>query len=146
MALSTLDVLDTLEALVAGLTTTQATYVGIPNSIDARLAGIVAVAAPALDDRAYGLIRYTPRFYVGLAYRLAGSTAAQVKTAERALATALDELIAALLADRTLSGTVDDLLLDFSFANNALYQLFVGQEYRIFSISIQVEQQQEQAT
>lgn len=142
MAFSTLAVLDYLETLVTGLDDVSEVYVGFPSALAATLSGIVAVAAPALDDAATQLVLYTPRFYVGLVYRIAGSTAAQLRTAERALATALDDFIAALLADRTLGGTVDDITLDFSFANNALYQAFAGQEARVFPISVLVSMQQ----
>lgn len=141
MAINTLATLDALETLVDGLAAVQTTYVGIPNSLDARLSGIVAVAAPALKQKAAGLVMYTPRFYLGLGYRLVNSTAVEIKAAERGLATALDQLINALLADRTIDGTVDDIELDFSFANNALYQMFAAQENRLFSISIQTTTQ-----
>lgn len=145
MAFSTLAVLDYLETLVAGLDVIQDAedvWVGIPTALPARVIGIVAVAAPALDDAATQLVLYTPRFYVALAYRLAGSTRAEIRTGERTLATGLDQFIAALLADRRLGGLVDDIALDFSFANNALYQAFTGQEARVFPISVQVTQQQ----
>jgi hypothetical protein len=142
MAFSTLSVLDYLETLVGGLAAVTEVYVGIPTTLEATLCGIVAVAAPALDDAATQLILYTPRFYVGFAYRVAGSAPAQIRAAERSLATALDQFINAVVTDRKLGGTVDDVEFDFSFANNALYQAFSGQEARVFPVSLQVSQQQ----
>jgi hypothetical protein len=138
MPVNTLAILDKLETIVDQNSFTTRTVVGIPTTLDVYLTGFVALAAPLLSDRAQKLAFYQPRFYLGLAYRLAGSTPPQIKTAERTLTQALDELVNDLLEDRTLGGVVNDITLDFSFANNALYQAIAGQEARIFPISLEV--------
>lgn len=134
--------LDALVTLVSGLSDVQAVYKGVPESNMHRVSAYVTLGGQRVVDYAVGLRRREARYRIVLACRVGGDEAA----AEDSVARLMDELEAALFADRTLGGTVESLEVDFSVKHNPRYVddpryvAAAGQEYREYRVTVIVRQ------
>jgi hypothetical protein len=137
MAFDSTSPLTALAALLTGLSGVQAVHTGVPESLGARVSAYVTLAAQRVQDKAAsGLLQREADYFVGIGYRVAGAEA----TAEADLAALLDAFIAAVYADRTLSGTVASAGLDLTLANSPQYQAVAGVEFRVYPVIVHTTQ------
>ena len=109
---------------------------GVPQG-GPKLFGYVALAGQSIRQLALRTKERKSTYYVGLAYRVEGAES----DAELALADALDLLLAALLADSSLSGTSDRAIeIDLTAAGQPEYRDFAKVEYRTYPVLVTVIQ------
>jgi hypothetical protein len=129
MALDTGAALAALVALVGALPglSAGAVVVGIPKALDKRLSAFVALGGgEPFDKTTGGQIERRPRFLVTFGYRVGGDPG----PAEAALADAVDALVAAIYADRTLGGACDSARI-VGVPDDIVYRALVAQEFRL---------------
>lgn len=129
--------LNTLYALVSALPTVQKTYLGVPDSLLTTVGAYIAVAGSNLTDKASRLLQRRMRYLVVFGYRVKGAEA----NAELGIAQAVDDFIAFIYNDRTLGGTVQNLLLDLAIADTPQYQTWATGEFRLYPILVEFTQQ-----
>ena len=127
-----------LVTILDGIAAIQQVYTGAPESIGPRLSAYVTAGSQVIADKVTRVLQREARYFIGLAYAVEGNEG----TAETALAAALDALITAVYADRTLAGTVYDARLDFALADTPEYQVFAGMETRVFPVVVITTQRQ----
>lgn len=130
---STLGPLTNLKTLVEGLDGVQWTQFGVPNDPPAQVGAFLTLGGQQIDNKATGgLMQRLQTYRVTFCYALDGAE----ETAETTLAGVIDAFIAAVLADRTLGGTLEALAIDASEADTPRYADIVGAETREYPIRI----------
>lgn len=124
--------LDYVKGLLDTVTGTQATYKGIPESIQAKVTASVSVGDRDPRDKATQLHETGVNFFIEFAYRVSGNEGG----AEDTVADWLDALEDAWLEDRTLGGTVRTSSLDFSNAGEPTYRPTAGAEFRVYPVVV----------
>lgn len=137
MAFDTKAPLAALVALVNSLASMQLAGKGVPESPSRQVTASVTVGGQRPFDKAAGLRAREQHYLIIFRYRLDGDEGA----AEDAIADLIDQLEAALYADRKLGGTVESLEADFSAADDPRYVPVAGQEFREYPIVVTVRQQ-----
>jgi hypothetical protein len=126
-----------LATLVTGLTSMQGAAVkGVPKSLAYGVNAYITLGGQELKDIAGGLRGRWMRYLITFAYRVESAP----DDAEDTIADLLDELEAALYADRTMNSTVESLEADFSGADNPSYAAIAGQEFRRYPVVVTVKQ------
>lgn len=124
--------LQQVATIVSGLTGLQQEYIGAPEAIDARVAAYVTLGDATPRPRANQVAIREPEIMVTFVYRVAGSE----QTAELLIASLVDELSAAIFADRTLAGTSDDAVMDMTMNRQPAYMAIAGAEFRRYIVVI----------
>ncbi len=124
--------LTAIKAILDSTAGTQATYKGIPESLQNKVTASVSVGDAAPSDKMAQYHETTINFFVEWAYRVATAEA----NAEDTLADWRDSFMEAWLSDRTLSGTVRTSSLDFSLAREPAYRPIAGAEFRVSPVVV----------
>jgi len=114
--------------LVSGLAGLQQTYIGAPESIASRVSAYVTLGDLTPSPHATQVARREPQIVVAFAYRVAGAE----QSAELMIADLVDELTAAVYADRSLGGTSQNAVLDMSKNVQPAYMAVAGAEFRVY--------------
>lgn len=99
-----------VQALVAGLSGMQQSSIGAPESQAARVSAYATLGDLTPRPKANQLAYRNPEVLVMLTYRVASAE----QSAELLIGQLVDELTAAVYADRTLGGTVQSCEMDMS--------------------------------
>lgn len=127
-----------LVTILTALSGVQKVQVGVPETFDRQVTAYVTVAAQDVDNKASGgLMQRVLAYRVVLCYALDDHE----ETAEATLAAALDGLVDALFADRTLAGTLDRLEVNALDADEPVYVRVSGQEIRQYVLYVRGTQQ-----
>jgi hypothetical protein len=118
--------------LVGGLAGMQATYIGVPESISSRVSAYVTLGDLTPRPFATQVAQREPQVMVTFAYRVAGAE----QSAELTIADMVDELTAAIYADRSLGGTSQNAVLSMSMNSNPAYMAVAGAEFRAYYVLI----------
>lgn len=138
MAFATAAVLSYLKALSAGLSTVQASLIAPPKSLASQKTVYVGIGAQTSRDKVTGVRERTQRYQAVYVYAVDG----EEEDAELALAAFLDQFETAVLADRTLGGTVETAEVVGSSADDPLYSFLSAEEARIYPVIIETKQRQ----
>lgn len=128
-------VLNRLKVVLDGVTGTQQTYKGPPESIATAVTASVSVGGRTPMDKATGYHETEVSFFIEFAYDVQNAE----DTAEDTLADWVDGLEDAWLLDReatnaTLGGLVRTWDLDFSPASDPIYRPVAGGEFRVLPV------------
>lgn len=124
--------LQQVATLVAGLAGVQHVYIGVPEAIDSRVSAYVTLGDLTPQPKANQLAYRNPEVMVTFAYRVAGAE----QTAELLICDLVDELTAAIYADRTLAGTSQSAEMTMSLNNQPQYMAVAGSEFRRYMVVI----------
>jgi len=124
--------LQAVNGLVAGLAGLQQTYIGVPEAIDSRVSAYVTIGNLTPMPKANQLAYRDPQVVVTFAYRVAGAE----QTAELLICDLVDELTAAVYADRTLGGSSQSATMDMTANTTPAYMAVAGSEFRRFVVII----------
>lgn len=114
----------------------DATYKGAPASVGPKVSAYVTLGSQDIVAHATGGVqRRVAGFFVGFAYKV-GKAAGDQAAPEDALAALLDAFITAIYTDRTLGGACKTASLDLSRANEPLYEVRAGQEFRVYPVLV----------
>lgn len=130
---STLAPMQALKTLVDGLAGVQWSQHGVPDKVSAQVGAYLTLGGQEIDNKTTGgHMQRMQAYRVTFCYALDGSE----ETAETTLAAVIDAFISAVLSDRTLSGTLEQLAIDASGADQPRYADIVGSENREYPIRI----------
>jgi hypothetical protein len=118
--------------LVGALPGIQQTYIGVPEAIDSRVSAYITIGDLTPRPHANQVARRNPVVMVTFVYRVEGSE----QTAELLVCDLVDALTAVVFADRTLSGTSQDAVMDMSLNTQPAYMAVAGSEYRRYIVLI----------
>lgn len=135
---TTAAVLEYLGTVVAGITGVQQVVIGVPETLTTRATAYLTVGGHRFGELNRVQERWT-RYLIVFGYRVRGMEA----TAETTVATWVDALQTAVLADLTLGGRVASLEIDASLAETPLYASFAGYESRLYPLVVECMQYQE---
>jgi hypothetical protein len=136
MAYNATAVANALQTILAGLSGMGAVQIGAPTSIGPQVGAYVTMGSQTTVRKSAGITQREGRFFCMLAYRVDGAET----TAETTLMGLVDAFMAALHADLTLGGVVEDLTADSQAADEPDYQLRAGREYREYPVVVTVTQ------
>lgn len=118
--------------LVTNLTGIQQVFIGVPESIGARVSAYATLGDLTPRRKANQLAYRDPRVLVTFAYRVQGAE----QTAELAIGNLVDELTAAIYADESLGGTSQAAEMDMSMNDQPAYMAVAGTEFRRYLVLI----------
>lgn len=125
-----------LLAVLQGLPGLAAAQIGVPDDPGYRVSAYVTMGSIGKQPKASGVTQRESRFFVVFVYRVGRDEVA----AELALMALVDAFMAALDADRTLGGVARAMEAESVAADEPIYQLRVGQEYREYPMTITARQ------
>lgn len=142
MTFDTAGMISRVDTILAAVTGTQDSQIGVPSVFTARVSAYVCASGqdfPAQEQTmggvAYGHLTRNARLVIGFGYAT-GATAADptdrevIETAELTLAAWIDSLIRLVLTDVPLRALCEDLSLDMSMNDAPEYRLWGGREIR----------------
>lgn len=109
---------------------------GAPEAVQTRLTAWVTLGGQVIERKHMARTQRRTRFFVMLMYRVDRSE----DTAEAQLMGVVDQLVAAIQADYTLGGVVDDAQINSMAADEPDYQARAGREYREYPFIVEVTQ------
>lgn len=118
--------------LVAGLSGIQQASIGVPEALDSRVSSFVTIGDLTPVSQPTQQARREPQVLVTFAYRVGGDESA----AELLICDLVDELTAAVYADRSLGGTSQSALLDMRMNAQPTYMSVAGSEFRRYAVLI----------
>jgi hypothetical protein len=124
--------LQAVATMVAGLAGLQQNYIGVPEALDAQVTAYVTLGDFTPRPQATQVARREAHIMVTFAYRVAGAE----QTAEFMIADLVDELTAAVYADRSLGGTSQTAEMDMSMNMSPAYMAVAGSEFRRYVVLI----------
>lgn len=124
--------LNAVAGIVTGLTGLQQVYIGVPEAIESRVSAYITIGDLTPAPKANQLAYRDPQVVVTLVYRVAGAE----QTAELLICDLVDELTAAVYADRTLGGSSQSATMDMSMNTTPAYMAVAGSEFRRFMVVI----------
>lgn len=133
--------LSAIVTLLQGVAGVQHVRTGAPKSLSYQASAYVTLGGFDLGERATGCLSRPLRYFVGLGYATSDDEAA-VATAESTIAGWLDDFSRALYADRSLGGTVSSARIVGGLGDDPRYQVYGGEEVRVYPLLIEVMQEQ----
>lgn len=130
-----------LVTILTGLTSVGlgTVYMGVPAQPDKRVCAYVTIGGQEYIEKATGgLAQRTIAYRVVFTYAVSDDEQA----AENALGPIIDAFVNAILADRTLGGTLERLEIDATEADRPQYALMTGDEFRQYPMTIRGDQRQ----
>jgi hypothetical protein len=106
-----------VNTMVQALPTLQQSYIGVSEAIAAKVNAWVTLGDCTPSPQATQTVRREPEVVVTFVYRVAGDQQA----AELGICALVDELTAAIYADRSLGGTSQNATLDMSLNRDPAY-------------------------
>ncbi len=117
----------------------QQAYKGVPESFGSRVSTYAALGAITPVDEAAGfLMLFQVQVVAGFAYRVADAEA----SAEDTLTAFVADFTRKFYADRTLSSTIENGVLDFSLNSQPDYRAVAGQEVRNYLVVVRGDQRE----
>ena len=134
---STSGPLNRLVTLVTALTGIQHVYIGVPEKPANQVCAYITIGGQTVIEKTTGgQAQRTVGYRVVFVYALDGNESA----AELIVADAIDAFMSALLADRTVGGTLERIMIDATEADRPQYALMSGEEFRQYPITIRGDQ------
>lgn len=124
--------LQRVSTIVQGLAGLQQGYIGVPESIGARVSAYVTIGDLTPQPQATQVAKRNPGVLVTFVYRVAGAE----QTAELLICALVDELTVEIYADRTLNGTSQNATMDMSMNSQPAYVAVAGSEFRRYLVLI----------
>lgn len=137
MAINLPGLVDQVVTLLDAVANTQRVSEGTPETPEYQIELTVGLGAVRVTPKATGgLIQVEAEVFVTLYYRVEGAETAT----ETALATLVEAIIRAVMADRTLGGLAQSVAPDTGLAGQPEYADWAGSEYRRYPLVILAKQ------